>query len=86
MRNPPFPLVSAALLSELEKRFPDRMPETGETADEIRIRQGSVKVVRFPPYPVRYTEQDILRAVAAHRAPPRMLLDQSHHTQKGPTP
>lgn len=42
-----FPPIPSALLLELEKRFPDRMPETAESVDSIRVMQGSVKVIRF---------------------------------------
>lgn len=42
-----FPPIPAALLLELERRFPDRMPETDLSADDIRVAQGSVKVIRF---------------------------------------
>jgi hypothetical protein len=42
-----FPPIPLALLVELEKRFPDRMPETDDSVDAIRVKQGSVKVTRF---------------------------------------
>lgn len=45
--NKRFPLVSKELLEELEKRFPDIMPEPDQPLDQIRIKQGQVSVVRF---------------------------------------
>lgn len=47
MSNNPFPPIPSALLLELEARFPDRMPDPETSADDIRVMQGSVKVIRF---------------------------------------
>lgn len=42
-----FPEVSKALLEELERRFPDRLPDGPVPLDTIRLLQGRVEVVRF---------------------------------------
>jgi hypothetical protein len=47
MSKNPFPPIPLALLLELEARFPDRMPEPENSVDDIRVMQGSVKVIRF---------------------------------------
>lgn len=48
MDNLRFPAVSKELLDELERRFPDRLPESHlESLDLIRIKQGQVSVLRF---------------------------------------
>lgn len=44
--EPMFPIVPQALLEELERRFPDRMPDSLNT-DELLRKQGNVQVVRF---------------------------------------
>lgn len=48
MDNLRFPAVSKELLDELERRFPDRLPDSlSESLDLIRIKQGQVSVLRF---------------------------------------
>ena len=42
-----FPPISQELLEALEHLFPDSMPDVSLTAEEIRVRQGEVKVTRF---------------------------------------
>lgn len=42
-----FPSIPKELLEELEKRFPDKCPEQGETTDQIRVKMGQVSVIRF---------------------------------------
>lgn len=42
-----FPSIPKELLEELEKRFPDKCPEVGDTIDQIRIKQGQVSVIRL---------------------------------------
>lgn len=42
-----FPPVSKALVEELEKRFPDRMPSAALSLEDIRVEQGKLFVVRF---------------------------------------
>lgn len=42
-----FPLISKDLLEELETRFPDLMPDTKDSVDEIRFKQGQISVIRF---------------------------------------
>lgn len=41
-----FPTIPKDLLDELEKRFPDRMPDTFNS-DELLRRYGNVQVIRF---------------------------------------
>lgn len=48
MDNFKFPPVSKELLAELERRFPDRLPDSPqEMLDQIRHKQGQVSVIRF---------------------------------------
>lgn len=48
MDNLRFPTVSKEFLDELERRFPDRLPDSlSESLDLIRIKQGQVSVLRF---------------------------------------
>lgn len=42
-----FPAIPEALLKELEARFPDRMPDTTTSLDDIYRKQGQVSVIRF---------------------------------------
>jgi hypothetical protein len=41
------PIVSKELLEDLEKRFPDRMPDPNLTYEQILFQSGQVSVVRF---------------------------------------
>jgi hypothetical protein len=41
-----FPRVPRDVLDELERRFPDRMPDSANT-DELLRKQGNVQAVRF---------------------------------------
>lgn len=41
-----FPSVPLNLLEELERRFPDRMPD-GVNTDDLLRKQGNVQVIRF---------------------------------------
>jgi hypothetical protein len=47
MNNHRFPPIPTVLLEELEKRFPDRMPDSSDSHDVIRFKQGQVSVIRF---------------------------------------
>lgn len=47
MKNNRFPPISKELLEELEKRFPDVMPDQSDSIDVIRFKQGQVSVIRF---------------------------------------
>ena len=47
MEKKKFPLVSKELLEELEKRFPDRLPDYEESIDSLRFRTGQVSVIRL---------------------------------------
>lgn len=48
MDNLKFPPVSNEVLAELERRFPDRLPEApSEPIDIIRYKQGQISVIRF---------------------------------------
>jgi hypothetical protein len=60
MDNFKFPLVSKELLAELEKRFPDRAPEIGDSHDSILIQTGQVSVVRFLRHQFDLQNQNIL--------------------------
>lgn len=42
-----FPDVPKALLEELEKRFPDRVPENHTSLDDIYRKQGEATVLRL---------------------------------------
>lgn len=60
MDNLRFPLVDKDLLTELEKRFPDRMPDTGTTIDQYLQRQGEVRVIRLLRHQFDLQNQNIL--------------------------
>lgn len=60
MDNNKFPVVSKELLEELEKRFPDRMPENPIDQDQYVLRQGRVEVVRFLRHQFNLQNQNIL--------------------------
>ena len=60
MDNSKFPLVTKELLDELEKRFPDRLPENPTTHDQYLMRQGRVEVVRFLRHQFNLQNQNIL--------------------------
>lgn len=47
MENFKFPIVSKELLEELEKRFPDRLPTTEITVEELRYLQGRQMVLNL---------------------------------------
>lgn len=48
MDNFKFPPVSKELLAELERRFPDRVPDNPqEPLDNIRYKQGQIALIRF---------------------------------------
>lgn len=42
-----FPIVSKELLEELEKRFPDTMPDPNLSHQDILFKSGQVSVVRL---------------------------------------
>ncbi|BEP42116.1 hypothetical protein [Variovorax sp. V15] len=44
-----FPPISAELMNELEKRWPDSMPglEATPTVEILRFKQGAISVIRF---------------------------------------
>lgn len=42
-----FPTVSAELIAELERTFPDRCPDAAMSDPEIRQKIGEIRVVRF---------------------------------------
>lgn len=60
MDNQKFPVVSKELLDELEKRFPDRLPESHTTLEQYILRQGRVEVVRFLRHQFNLQNQNIL--------------------------
>lgn len=48
MSNKKFPIVTKELLDELEKRYPDRMPDIESGGlDVVRYKQGQVSVIRL---------------------------------------
>ena len=55
-----FPTIPKALLDELEKRFPDVMPDITDDPEQIRIKQGQVSVVRFLRTQFHLQNQNIL--------------------------
>lgn len=42
-----FPQISDELIKALEKRFPNQMPDSNLSLEEIRFKQGAVSVVKF---------------------------------------
>ena len=54
------PPVPHELLTELERRFPDVMPEPDTTVDAIRIKQGQVSVIRFLRYAFNEQNKNVL--------------------------
>lgn len=58
--NSKFPTIPAELLDELEKRFPDIMPEHDDPLDVIRYKQGQVSIVRFLKHQFNLQNQTIL--------------------------
>lgn len=60
MDNNKFPIVSKELLEELEKRFPDRLPEGLVHHDHYVMRQGSAQVVRLLRHQFNLQNQNIL--------------------------
>ena len=42
-----FPVVSKELITELEKLYPDKVPDFEVSPDRIRFIQGQIQVVRF---------------------------------------
>jgi hypothetical protein len=48
MVNKKFPIVTKELLDELERRYPDRMPDMESGGlDVVRYKQGQVSVIRL---------------------------------------
>lgn len=60
MDNLKFPLVSKELLEELEKRFPDRLPDAPTTIDQYLVRQGRAEVIRLLRHQFNLQNQNIL--------------------------
>jgi hypothetical protein len=60
MDNNKFPVVSKELLEELEKRFPDRMPDSALTLESYLEKQGEIRVVRFLRHQFNLQNQNIL--------------------------
>lgn len=60
MDNQRFPVVPKELLEELEKRFPDRMPDHPMPHPDYLLRQGHSQVVRFLRHQFNLQNQNIL--------------------------
>jgi hypothetical protein len=60
MDNSKFPVVSKELLEEVEKRFPDRMPDGALTYESYLEKQGEVRVIRLLRYQFNLQNQNIL--------------------------
>lgn len=60
MDNNKFPNISKELLDELEKRFPDRLPEAHTTHENYLLKQGQVSVVRLLRHQFNLQNQNIL--------------------------
>jgi len=60
MDNLKFPLVSKELLDELEKRFPDRMPDNVREYESYLLIQGRVEVIRLLRHQFNLQNQNIL--------------------------
>jgi hypothetical protein len=60
MENNKFPLVPKELLEELEKRFPDRLPNWNEPIEQVRFKTGQVNVVRLLRHQFELQNQNIL--------------------------
>lgn len=58
--NSKFPSIPNELIDELERRFPDIMPENDDPLDVIRFKQGQVSVVRFLKHQFNLQNQTIL--------------------------
>lgn len=55
-----FPPISKELLEELERRFPDTMPEQELGLDAIRFKQGQVSVIRLLRANFEFQNRNIL--------------------------
>lgn len=60
MDNNKFPNISKELLEELEKRFPDRMPQTPVELEDYLYLQGQLTVVRLLRHQFNLQNQNIL--------------------------
>lgn len=47
MKKSDFPPIPKALMDELQKRFPDTLPEIFTPLEQIRALQGEQRVIRF---------------------------------------
>lgn len=55
-----FPVVSKELITELEKLYPDKVPDFEVSSDRIRFIQGQIQVVRFLKAQFDLQSQNIL--------------------------
>lgn len=55
-----FPVVSKELITELEKLYPDKVPDFEVSPDRIRFIQGQIQVVRFLKAQFDLQSQNIL--------------------------
>lgn len=55
-----FPPITKELLEELERRFPDIMPETDLGLETIRFKQGQVSVIRLLRTNFEFQNRNIL--------------------------
>lgn len=62
MDNLTFPPIPKDLLDELDKRFPDKMPEQDLNLDTIRFKQGQVSVLRFLKHQFELQNKTILES------------------------
>lgn len=60
MSNNKFPLIPKELLEELEKRFPDRLPDKAVPYEDYILRQGAISVVRLLKHQFDLQNQNIL--------------------------
>lgn len=55
-----FPVISKELITELEKLYPDKVPDFEVSPDRIRFIQGQIQVVRFLKAQFDLQSQNIL--------------------------
>lgn len=60
MDNLKFPTVTKELLEELEKRFPDRLPQGPVALEDYLYLQGQIQVVRLLRHQFNLQNQNIL--------------------------
>lgn len=60
MSNNKFPTIPKDLLEELDRRFPDRLPDKAVPHEDYLLRQGAVAVIRLLKHQFDLQNQNIL--------------------------